>query len=324
MGLLARLAGTCNIVIITNRSSGEPAALDPVREYVAELDARMGRAGVTVYAARARDRDRKPHTGAWEHYVAHALGGVPPSFAFYCGDAAGRPGDHSAVDYMFALNIGVAFVTPEAAFGGGRGYTDPWADPEAYGCTATPPAGWPAQGEVAAFRPSRGAERGAIEWPAASVVIMLGGPASGKTRLAAELVASHGFRLASADAQGARHKRVFTEAVAAGARVVVDNTNPRASDRRAYAEGARGAPLHIWHVTTPKAVCFFLNAARCQLDATGKTKELPPVALHTYWKRLEAPDEKEAQALGATLTEIPFTLGADAPPEVTRFRYPLR
>jgi len=304
---LAGLSSAFNLVIISNRGTDSAAALAPIREYVAALDAVSdGRA--TVYAPSARDRDRKPHTGTWEHFVGALCGGSPPGFAFYCGDAAGRPGDHSAADYMFALNAGIAFVTPEALLGGGG---DPWVPA---GWEAPPPAGLAPRG------PAPDADLLGLDPAARNCVVMVGSPASGKTRLARRLCAQ-GFILVSGDVQGAHHKKAFLDAIAGGASVVVDNTNPTADIRAFFVRAASqtGHVVTICHVDTPKDMCFHLNAARCQLDPTGQTKEVPPVALHTYWKRLEAPSAAE----GARVVVIPFALSADAPPEVTRFRYPL-
>ena len=36
--------------------------------------------------------------------------------SFYCGDAAGRPDDHSSDDMLFARAIGLKFMTPEMLF----------------------------------------------------------------------------------------------------------------------------------------------------------------------------------------------------------------
>ena len=36
--------------------------------------------------------------------------------SFYCGDAAGRAGDHSNDDMLYAQNIGLKFLTPEMLF----------------------------------------------------------------------------------------------------------------------------------------------------------------------------------------------------------------
>lgn len=323
LAFLARLSDSFNIVIVSNRSSASAAALAPLREYVAMLDTGSSPGRATVYAPHARDRYRKPHTGTWEHFVAGPCGGTRPAFAFFCGDAAGRPGDHSAADYMYALNTGLLFVTAEALFGGSGGGT-PWADPVSLGCTAGPPAG--VEGASAADAAAAyAAEQALAALPEPCLVVMVGSPASGKSRVAARLVAERGLALVSGDAQGARHKQVFAAAFADRRSIVVDNTCPLAADRARFAgeAAARGYTVAICHVTTPKPLCFHLNAARCQLDAAGRTAELPPVVLHTYWKRLEPPTEKEAEAYGARLVRVPFALAAGAPPEVTRFRYPL-
>lgn len=67
------------------------------------------------------------------------------SASFYCGDAAGReakwaPGkkkDHSSVDRLFALNVGLKFYTPEEYFLGQRPvpYRDPEFNPSALDTT---------------------------------------------------------------------------------------------------------------------------------------------------------------------------------------------
>jgi Polynucleotide kinase 3 phosphatase len=334
LSFLAGGAETVNLVIVPNRSSPDPSALAPLRAYVAALDARTGAARATVYAPTARDRDRKPHTWVWEHYLAGACGGAPPPFAFFCGDAAGRPGDFSASDYAFALNNGLAFVTPEALFYGGA---DPWA------ADAAAREGWAAPAPACFARAAPGAPGpyDALEGALSELqegtrdpvfaVILTGSPASGKTRLGRGLAAylgepGAGYAIVSRDAQGAGHKAAFAAALRDRRDVVVDNTNPTAADRAAFAipAAAAGHIVVLCHVDTPKDACFHLNAARCQLDPTGATLELPPVALHTYWARREAPTAAEAAALGATLVVIPFALAADAPREVAELRYGLR
>ena len=78
---------------------------------------------LAVYAACANDAWRKPRVAAWDLLAASAAGPVDPVASMFVGDAAGRPADHSDADYHFALNVGVAFRTPEAYFlddGGGE------------------------------------------------------------------------------------------------------------------------------------------------------------------------------------------------------------
>jgi len=325
---LAKLAGAFNLVVVSNRSSPDPAALAPLRAYAASLDAAGARA--TFYAPTARDRDRKPHTGVWEHYLARAcaeaeLEGAPsrpgsyaPPFAFYCGDAAGRPGDFSAADLLFAHNNGLAFLTPEALFFGGD---DPWAE----GARLLEDAGALSPGRC--FAPAGGAPDmvgvlALLPSGRKTCVILVGSPASGKSRVAAQL-AGRGYEVASRDTQGAGYGATFAAALRRGADVAVDNTHPSRAGRREVASAAQncGYRVILCHVATPKALCFHLNGARCQLDPTGRTPELPAVAIHTYWKRREAPDASEAAEYGGALLEVPFAVAVDAPPEVTQYRY---
>lgn len=317
---LASISAAFNVVIISNRSSSNAAALAPIKEYVALLDELQEQAAVTVYASTARDRERKPHTGTWEHYTG--LLGARPRFAFYCGDAGGRPGDHSATDYMFAKNAGIAFLTPEVLFGNGpknENSAKLWVEPAVHGCVAEQPH------SLHDTAPVSGDWRAAASaLTAPCVVVMCGGQASGKTRIALDLAKTLGFTVVSADAQGAKWLHALHAAVAAGERVVVDNTNGSVEARAQCIQSAPPGAALILHVTTSKEICFHLNAARCQLDDTGATREIPPVAIHTFWKRLVEPTDEEAEKMRARLVRIPFSLDASAPAAISVFCYPSR
>ena len=58
---------------------------------------------------------RKPGPLMLKHYEKK-FGAVKYKESVYCGDAAGRPGDHSADDLKFASNVGLPFETPEQMF----------------------------------------------------------------------------------------------------------------------------------------------------------------------------------------------------------------
>jgi bifunctional polynucleotide phosphatase/kinase len=337
--LLVSLADSFNLVIVTNRrvcaADKLAEVMAPVHEYVSALDADIGAAfaalgaRATVYASTACDRDRKPHTGAWEHYRSVVAVGLPIRWAFFCGDAAGRPGDHSSDDYAFALNCGLAFVTPEMLFGS----EPPWTDPASVGCRAPIPAMPPGDDALPAalvetLVETLGLRTSTEEFldrallakePKRICVIMVGSPASGKSRIAEALRRQHGFAVASRDRHGPKFEAAFHELLRGESpRVVVDNTNPSAEERARLVAAARrtGHETVIVHVTTPRDVCFHLNGARRQLGAAS----VPPIAIHTYWKRLAAPAENEADAL----VRVPFALAPDAPVEVTQFRYATR
>jgi bifunctional polynucleotide phosphatase/kinase len=298
---LVRLSRTFDLAIVSNRSNAGEAALKPLREYVDALDAALGCMKVCVYAPTAQDRDRKPCTGSWDHYVSEICGGRRPWYAFYCGDAAGRQGDHSSADYAFALNTGMRFVAVESVFQTGP----PFAAPESLGCAA------PVPGEIL---------RGGV-WPQLqrpgprTVVVLVGSPGCGKTTLAARVP---GVAVLSRDVLGDLRCPV-SAALAKGEAFIVDSTSPTTADRAWVVAAAKeaGFSAEVWHLTAEKSSCFHLNGARRQLGGAS----VPPVAIHTYWTRLQPPTEQEARELGYTLRAIPHVTDPEAPEEVTGFRY---
>jgi predicted kinase len=128
----------------------------------------------------------------------------------------------------------------------------------------------------------------------ADCVILVGVPGAGKTTFYQQnFAASH--RHVSKDlwpnatGREARQRRALVEALAQGASVVVDNTNPRIADRApimaiARAQGARLVG-YFFDVTTRQAIAR--NAER------GPGQKVPNVAIFTVAKRLEPPTRAE-------------------------------
>jgi predicted kinase len=121
-------------------------------------------------------------------------------------------------------------------------------------------------------------------------VILVGLPAAGKTTFYRRYFAATHRHLSkdlwpNATGRDARQRRLIDETLAAGASVVVDNTNPTSAERAAILDAARarGARVvcYFFDVTTREAVAR--NAGR-----TGRDK-VPNVAIFTVAKRLEPP-----------------------------------
>ena len=73
---------------------------------------------VYLIASLYDDFNRKPSTGMWD-FVANSVNGnikVNLDKSLYVGDMAGRKGDHSSTDLLFALNVGVNFKVPEVFY----------------------------------------------------------------------------------------------------------------------------------------------------------------------------------------------------------------
>jgi len=94
-------AKTHQIVIVTDQS--KPWKIEQIRQVVADLD-------VTPMTVVIGVKTNKPDTALFRSVFPVVDKG------FFVGDAAGRPGDWSDKDRVFAQNLGVPFFTPEEIF----------------------------------------------------------------------------------------------------------------------------------------------------------------------------------------------------------------
>lgn len=101
------------IAIFTNQGY-KGAQLKTSLSRVNKVVAALQQAGINpwVFAA-TKDEYRKPGTIMWQSFIQY----FPDTpIDFYCGDAAGRPGDFAATDKEFAQAIGIPFMVPEDVF----------------------------------------------------------------------------------------------------------------------------------------------------------------------------------------------------------------
>ena len=73
---------------------------------------------ICIYASIKKDIYRKPLPTLWHEITSKVDGKINMLASFYCGDAAGRKGDHNDTDYKFALNNKLEFLLPEMFFQG--------------------------------------------------------------------------------------------------------------------------------------------------------------------------------------------------------------
>ena len=165
--------------------------------------------------------------------------------AFYVGDAAGRTKDFADSDKLFAENIGITFHTPEEIFP--CDYID--------------------------FN----------KFPKESLVVMVGAPGSGKSRVAA-MLDTYGYTIISRDALNG-DKKLYKKTIinilkSADKTIVCDSTNPTLEDRIFYYDLAKTYGL------TPITIYFLSDS---QGYNSTRDVKIPKIAYHIYYSRLDIP-----------------------------------
>lgn len=301
--LLKHLAKSHNIVIFSNCGTTKRGA-DSIKDF-----AKKSKCVINYYVSMKHDRFRKPHTGMWELFLEDNPGYDFKKYkasSFYCGDAAGRPGDFSASDYAFAYHVGLQFFVAEKLYMS--------AVP-----SATPNLNAKYDEDTLVLLSKKGKTHRikkfmkCLSTDEKHTILLMGSPGSGKSKIAKEF-GEHGASVISRENQS--NAIIVSLLKGNNANIVlVDGTHRDKASRKQVLDIAREKKTmtHIIHVSTPKQMCFHLNAARCQLE---NVDEIPAIALHTYWKKLEPPDKKEAD----TITTFDFQLEKECP-EIVRFRY---
>lgn len=276
------------------------------------------------------DFNRKPSTGMWEYMESHLNGGVKVNRAasLYIGDMAGRKGDHSASDLMFAMNLDVPFQVPEVF------YKDSPSNP----LNKTANLVKSILADETIFNPKldklekdKDKEKSykkiskvnrvttdeiianLEDGHKQTLVIFIGSPASGKSnwysRNLKKIASAARIKYLGMDTfkgtLGKFHKEIEAN-LKNGDNVVIDNTNGTRKTRDKLASIAKLVEPKIQviaiHFTTEKKICLHQNALRtkminaCELNAISSCgSNVPAVAIHAYWKHFEAVDlDKEA------------------------------
>jgi DNA 3'-phosphatase len=97
------------VAVFTNRKRQRP---ETVIKNLEAFEREINLPGYIWYFFSLEDDNyRKPNTGMYDLFTR--ISGVTCKPVYFCGDAAGRPGDFSDSDREFAMNIGTWFKTPE-------------------------------------------------------------------------------------------------------------------------------------------------------------------------------------------------------------------
>ena len=198
------------IVIFTNQGyKGDKliTALERVNNIIEALK----KEGIDPWVLVANsDEYKKPNTKMWQVFVQYFPNYVE---AWFVGDAAGRPQDHSDFDLKFAQGVGIKFYTPEEIFP-----TNEVVIPETQ-----------------------------------VLFLFVGMPGVGKSTFYKQYLEPKGFVHANQDQLKTKAKvlKLVKESLASGKSVAVDATNPSLEKRREFISLAneKGVPVVILYFT---------------------------------------------------------------------------
>ena len=285
-----------------------------------KLQTQYGITSVYLIASLYDDFNRKPCTGMWEFLETRMNGSVKVQRdkSLYIGDMAGRKGDHSSSDLLFALNIGLEFAVPEVFYNDSKEIGNRtkkllervFADEEIFN----------GKKYLEEFDKNISRKNEKITEEIKTLLLdkkkqflifFVGSPASGKSTYYETHLAKVGLVYLSNDTFNgtpAKFNKEIDRNLKEGKNVIVDNTNASSKTRQKLIQLAdkqnddgSGIQVICIHVTTPKNIVMHLNALRTKItnrDVLNKVinegHSVPVVAIHSYWKHLEEPDaEKE-------------------------------
>lgn len=205
--------------------------------------------------------------------------------SIYCGDACGRKTDFSNSDLLFALNIGIQFMTPEELF---FNKTDEDTEEE---CIL----------DYIDWKKYNKTADKTIPKIKTRVVMLMGAPGSGKSTLAEKLSGE----IISKDIQGTTSKSIkFMKSILEDTNkmIIIDNTHSSLKSREEYLKHLKDYDTTLIWVDTPIKVAEHLNLYRFHM---GIKEKIPKIAFRTYSKYFQKPN-KEKEGFHEIITWKPF------------------
>jgi len=274
------------------------------------------------------DFNRKPCIGMWE-FMEFQLNDnikVQKDKCLYVGDMAGRKGDHSSSDLLFSLNIRIQFQVPEVFYNDSNLLSnntnvlikDVYKNNKIFNGVKY----------IQEFDKNISRSNKKITndikniWLDANtnldtkqyLILFIGSPASGKTTYYKQNFKdiNNLIYLSSDTFNGtpAKFNKEIEKELKNKNSVIVDNTNGTIKTREKYIKLCQSLNNKISEncriiyikFNTNKEICMHLNALRTKLNNTcvlnGENDcnhNVPAVAIHSYWKRLEEPNKDKEQ-----------------------------
>ncbi|EGR29444.1 sap DNA-binding domain protein [Ichthyophthirius multifiliis] len=241
---------------------------------------------IIAFYARKEDANKKPNKGMWEFFLDQVLKGntVNLSESFYCGDAAGRKGppkDFSDSDLKFALNINLAFFTPEQYFLEiKQQISQEFFDPKKL----------PTTGDL--FKE----KNVVLKSDKQEMIILIGSAGSGKSTF----VYNHlqDYQRINRDELKTMPKclQVAENAIKNKKNIVIDNTNPTSEARKDFVSLAKKYNIHLraFVLSVDKDLAMHLdNQRETNKERKHFSKRVGRIPIHTFFKNFQEPTKNE-------------------------------
>ena len=236
--------------------------------------------------AKSKDYYRKPYPGMIEYIETTYNNGIRfnRKESLYIGNAAGRKkskqrshADHSDSDYKLALNAGMRFYTPEEFF---------------LGTKQSIPA---IEFDLHVYDNNNNSHV-VFDPQIQEMIIMVGSPGSGKSSYCENvLVKQYNYVRVNRDDLKTEKKciDVAETAIKNKQSVVIDNTNPKASNRAVYITLAKKHNIQVrcFIMNVPKELSFHLNNLRfINHERKHYSQGVNTIPIHSFYKYLEPPN----------------------------------
>ena len=251
----------------------------------------------SYYISYTNNGYRKPMTGMYDELNKFInLNGLSIKDGFYCGDAGGRvyllnkkekeKRDFSITDYYFAKNTRLEYKYPEEIFNQkmDKFYID---DPYNKFIEKI----WNYKQErfpLSTFEEFNNSNE-------KKMIIMVGCPASGKTRIANIILNKYknkNYTYLNKDL----NKNKFDKLLASCQdNMIIDNTNPSLEIRQKYYNQCENYKKLIFYFDYPKELCKHLNNYRTQKKVIND--KIPDLVYNIYFKKLDIPSITETNNL---------------------------